>query len=153
MQKLATFLANRCQQLAFCVVLTLSLCQPTAVMAEQKRQLGDWDIHYIAFNSTFLTPQVARATNLSRNKNNAIINISVLDSKTQQAQEVRIGGIARNLLGQQRDLVFREIKDGDAIYYIAVMPFRNEEQFRFSLDIRQGDTRQQLNFDQKLYTE
>ncbi|MFM9458705.1 DUF4426 domain-containing protein, partial [Streptomyces europaeiscabiei] len=73
---------------------------------------------------------MARATNLSRNKNNAIINISVLDSQTQQAQQVQIGGIARNLLGQQRNLTFREIKDGDAIYYIAVMPFQNEEQYR-----------------------
>ncbi|MCB5225777.1 DUF4426 domain-containing protein [Alishewanella sp. 16-MA] len=123
------------------------------LQAEQKKQLGDWDIHYIAFNSTFLTPEVARAANLSRNKNNAIINISVLDTQTQQAQAVIISGIARNLLGQQRSLTFREIKDGAAIYYIAVMPFRNEEQFRFSLDIRQGNTRQQLNFEQKLYTE
>ena len=123
------------------------------LQAEQKKQLGDWDIHYIAFNSTFLTPEVARAANLSRNKNNAIINISVLDTQTQQAQAVFISGIARNLLGQQRSLTFREIKDGAAIYYIAVMPFRNEEQFRFSLDIRQGNTRQQLNFEQKLYTE
>ena len=121
--------------------------------AEQKQQLGDWDVHYIACNSTFLTPPVANAANLSRNKNNAIINISVLESQTQQAQAVQIGGIARNLLGQQRDLVFREVRDGDAIYYIAVMPFRNEEQFRFSLDIRQGNKRQQLNFEQKLYTE
>lgn len=130
-----------------------SLLLASHAYAEQKQQLGDWDVHYIAFNSTFLTPQIAKATNLSRNKNNAIINISVLESQTQQAQAVQIGGIARNLLGQQRDLVFREVKDGDAIYYIAVMPFRNEEQFRFSLDIRQGNKRQQLNFEQKLYTE
>lgn len=130
-----------------------SLLLASHAYAEQKQKLGDWDVHYIAFNSTFLTPQVAKATNLSRNKNNAIINISVLESQTQQAQAVQIGGIARNLLGQQRDLVFREVKDGDAIYYIAVMPFRNEEQYRFSLDIRQGNTRQQLNFEQKLYTE
>ena len=130
-----------------------SLLFASALQAEQKKQLGDWDIHYIAFNSTFLTPEVAKAANLSRNKNNAIINISVLDTQSQQAQEVIISGIARNLLGQQRSLTFREIKDGAAIYYIAVMPFRNEEQFRFSLDIRQGNARQQLNFDQKLYTE
>lgn len=134
-------------------LLLCSILFTTAANAEQKQQLGDWDIHYIAFNSTFLTPQVARATNLSRNKNNAIINISVLDSQTQQAQQVQIGGIVRNLLGQQRNLTFREIKDGDAIYYIAVMPFQNEEQYRFSLDIRQGSQRQQLNFEQKLYTE
>lgn len=134
-------------------MLLLSLFVTPSLFAEQKKQLGDWDIHYIAFNSTFLTPEVAKATNLNRNKNNAIINISVLDSNSQQAQQVHIGGIARNLMGQQQDLVFREIKDGDAIYYIAVMPFRNEQQFTFSLEIRQGVKRQQLNFSQKLYTE
>ncbi|OYW94908.1 MAG: hypothetical protein B7Z18_04285 [Alishewanella sp. 32-51-5] len=134
-------------------VMILAVFLMQAAQAEQKKTLGNWDIHYIAFNSTFLTPDVARAANLSRNKTNAIINISVLDSQSQQAQQVVISGIARNLLGQQRELTFREIKDGDAIYYIAVMPFRNEEQFRFSLDIRQGNQRQQLSFDQKLYTE
>lgn len=141
------------KQAYFCLLLLCTLLFSSLLQAEQKQQLGDWDVHYIAFNSTFLTPQVAQAANLSRNKNNAIINISVLDSQTQQAQQVKIGGIARNLLGQQRDLVFREVKDGAAIYYIAVMPFRNEEQLRFSLDIRQGTKRQQLNFEQKLYTE
>jgi hypothetical protein len=134
------------------VLLFALLLTPNA-QAEQKKQLGNWDVHYIAFNSTFLTPEVARAANLSRNKSNAIINISVLDRQSQQAQQVVISGIARNLLGQQRELTFREVKDGEAIYYIAVMPFRNEEQFRFSLDIRQGNQRQQLNFEQKLYTE
>lgn len=144
---------NTAAKIASWGLLLCGLLLSVMANAEQKQQLGDWDVHYIAFNSTFLTPQVAKAANLSRNKNNAIINISVLDSQTQQAQQVQIGGIARNLLGQQRDLVFREVKDGEAIYYIAVMPFRNEEQLRFSLDIRQGTKRQQLNFEQKLYTE
>lgn len=144
---------QRAPQWLLYLVMLSSLLFVSSLHAEQKKQLGDWDIHYIAFNSTFLTPEVARAANLSRNKNNAIINISVLDTASQQAQEVIISGIARNLLGQQRNLTFREIKDGAAIYYIAVMPFRNEEQFRFSLDIRQGNKRQQLNFEQKLYTE
>ncbi|WP_333607616.1 DUF4426 domain-containing protein [Arsukibacterium sp.] len=121
--------------------------------AEQKKQLGDWDIHYIAFNSTFLTPDIARSYNLSRSGKQAVINISVLDKNTQQAQAVNIGGIARNLLGQQRPLTFSEIKDGDAIYYIAVLPFSNEDFFRFSLDIVQGNKRQQLNFEQTFYTE
>ena len=62
------------------LLISLSLIQP--VVAEQKKTLGNWDIHYIAFNSTFLTPDVARAANLSRNKTNAIINISVLDKST-----------------------------------------------------------------------
>lgn len=144
---------NTAAKIACWGLLLCGLLLSAMANAEQKQQLGDWDVHYIAFNSTFLTPQVAKAANLSRNKNNAIINISVLDSQTQQAQQVQIGGIARNLLGQQRDLVFREVKDGEAIYYIAVMPFRNKEQLRFSLDIRQGTKRQQLNFEQKLYTE
>lgn len=122
-------------------------------LAEQKKQLGDWDIHYIAFNSTFLTPDIARSYNLNRSSTQAIINISVLDKNTQQAQAVNIGGIARNLLGQQRQLTFREIKDGEAIYYIAVLPFRNEDMFRFSMDIVQGNNRQQLNFEQTFYTE
>ena len=36
--------------------LLLALLLTPNAQAEQKKQLGNWDVHYIAFNSTFLTP-------------------------------------------------------------------------------------------------
>ncbi|WJG08669.1 DUF4426 domain-containing protein [Aliiglaciecola sp. LCG003] len=119
--------------------------------AEQKKVLGDWDVHYIAFASTILTPAIAKQNNIRRSPNNTIINISVLDRKTQKAQKVNIQGSARNLLGRGIELEFFQVIEGDAIYYLAVMPFDDEEHYRFKIDLSQGKKNQQLIFEQKLY--
>ena len=40
-----------------------------------------------------------------------------------------------NLLGQTRDLQLREIREGDAIYYIGEFPIVDRETIRFSLQV------------------
>lgn len=121
--------------------------------AEIKKTLGDWDVHYIALNSTFLSPQVARANNILRSGKNALINISVLDKRTKQAQEVEMTGTARNLLGNNRTLDFTMVKEGEAIYYLAQVPFDHKEVLRFEIDIKQGKVTQNLKFQQTMYAE
>jgi len=49
-------------------------------LAEQKIVKGSWDIHYIAFPSSFLQPEVAKEYGLLRSKYQAVVNISVLDN-------------------------------------------------------------------------
>ena len=121
--------------------------------AEQMRQLGEWDVHYMVVNTPFLTPEVAASYGIVRSKFNALVNISVLDTKTQQAQRVSITGSATNLLGNARSLTFKKVEEGDAIYYLAVVPFRDQETFRFNIDIQRGNTQQTLKFQQKMYVD
>ena len=77
--------------------------------AEQMQKLGNWDVHYIVMPTTMLDPQVASQYQLSRSKNYQLLNISVLDHQSQQAQAVQISGQAVNLAGQQQTLTFREV--------------------------------------------
>ena len=119
--------------------------------AEQKKTLGDWDVHYMAVESTFLTPQVAKAYGIIRSKNNILINISVLDKSTKKAQSVAVTGNARNLLGTEKELSFKEVVDGDAIYYLAVMSIRDEEHYRFNIRLQHANVQQTLKFEQKVY--
>ncbi len=121
--------------------------------AEMKKTLGDWDVHYIAFTSTFLTPEIARANNLLRSGKSAVVNISVLNNRSQEAQEVDISGTARNLLGTNKPLTFTQVNEGKAIYYLASVPFSNKEVLRFDIDIKQGRTSQNLKFQQTMYVE
>jgi len=121
--------------------------------AEQMKKLGDWDVHYIALGTTFLTPEVARAYGIQRSRYNGLINISVLNSQSKQAQSVAMTGTAKNLLGVVKDLSFKEVKEGDAIYSLAVLPFRNEEQYQININIRHGNELQKLNFKHKFYAE
>lgn len=132
---------------------TLLLMLSAPLHAEQKQTLGPWDVHYLAFNATFLTPEVARSYGIERSRFTAIVNISVLDQQDQAAQQVTVEGNARNLLGQVRQLSFKRVQDGDAIYYFAPLTIRNEDLWRFQINIRQGNEQQQLRFEQTFYVD
>jgi hypothetical protein len=121
--------------------------------AEQKVSLGNWDVHYIAFNTTFLTPEIAKSYGIVRSKYNGLINISVLDKQSQVAQDVLLSGDARNLLGVVKKLSFKQVREGDAIYYLAVLPFSDQEHYRINLEINDGKTQQKLKFEHKFYAE
>jgi hypothetical protein len=135
---------------ATCVAL---LGMTGSVQAELKKTLGDWDVHYIALTTTFLTPEIARANNIVRSSKNALINISVLDKQSKEAQVVEISGSARNLLGTNKPLTFTQVNEGDAIYYLASVQFAHKEVLRFSIDIKQGRSSQTLQFQQTMYVE
>ncbi len=135
------------------IALLLSLTVSVSAFAEQKKQLGNWDVHYIAFPSPILTPAVAQQYQLQRSKYNAIINISVLDKATQQAQKVAISGSAKDLQSRLRTLEFTEVIEGDAVYYLAQLPFHHEQRFNFTINIISGNQTQQLKFDQIFYVD
>lgn len=114
-------------------ILTLCLALPAA--AERKQSFGSLDVHYSIFNSSFLQPQVAAANGLVRGPKQGVVNIALLDAG--KAREANVSGNVRNLLGQSRALEFKQIREAEAVYYIA--------QFRF-------DSREVLHFDFKVQT-
>lgn len=135
------------------LLLSITLLISATASAEQMQKLGDWDVHYIAFPSTFLTADVASEYDIDRSKYLGIINISVLDSDSLKAQSVKMTVTARNLLGNIRELDVREIREQDAIYYIAEVPHRNEETYRIKVTLSSGNQTQVLKFQQKFYVD
>lgn len=135
------------------ILLGTTLMLACPVQAEQKEVLGDWDVHYMVVESTFLTPDIAKAYGIVRSRYNALINISVLNKSTKKAQSVGIEGTATNLLGNAKSLAFKEVQEGNAIYYLAVFSFRNEEQYRFNIKLNSGTDKQTLRFERKMYVE
>ena len=134
------------------LIVSLLLVSATA-SAEQKKELGQWEVHYIVFPTTFLTPEIAKANGLIRSKYNALVNISVLDKTTKVPQRIDISGTARNLIGTTKPLNFKRVIDGEAIYYLATMSFEDQERYRFTIKMNQGNNNQTLKFEQKLYKE
>ncbi|MHB0765617.1 DUF4426 domain-containing protein [Stutzerimonas sp. NM35] len=113
-------------------LLTLLLAMPA--WAERKHSFGEYDIHYIAFNSGFLQPEIAAAAGLVRSKTQGVVNVSVL--KAGKPSAALVSGTVKNLLGQDRPLTFRQLKEGeDAIYYLAQFPF-DAETLRFALTVQ-----------------
>ncbi|MCL1141536.1 DUF4426 domain-containing protein [Shewanella gaetbuli] len=138
-------------------LLTLTLLLVTTqVHAEQKQQVGHYEIHYMALNSTFITPEVAKNYGIDRSSYNGIVNITVLD--TNQAGNppvaVEITGIANNLLDAKKTLNFKEIREGNAIYYIAQVPYRDDQLVNFNIGIKRGNKlNTSLKFKQKFYVD
>ncbi|MGL6516121.1 DUF4426 domain-containing protein [Aeromonas caviae] len=130
----------------------LALLMTLPLRAEQMQELGPWKVHYSAFNSSFLTPEVARTYGLERSRYNGIVNIAV-QNKQGVAQAVGISGEARNLTGTLRTLNFQEVKEGNAIYYLAVLPYRNEDTYQFTLKIIGEGQQQTLTFQQTFYVD
>lgn len=138
------------------LILALSsfVTSADSVQGGQYKELGPWQVHYIAFPSTFIQPNIAKAYGLERSNYKGIINISVLaNKKGTPAQKAKLTGEAKNLLGSKQTLEFKEVVDGDAIYYLAQVDFRNEEIYRFKININQGNNFQVLNFQQKFYVD
>ena len=136
------------------LLITLAVAWAMPAGAEQMQQKGPYQIHYQALPSTFLTPQVARQYQLTRSNSLGLVNIAVLDSRKPGTPGIKatVTGTARNLLGNSLTLNFREIKDGPAVYYIASVPFRNEEQFQFQLTITAANGEHYpLTFSHKFY--
>ena len=113
-------------------LLTLLLALPA--WAERKHSFGEYDVHYIAFNSGFLQPDIAAAAGLVRSKTQGVLNISVL--KAGKPSVALVSGTVKNLLGQERPLTFKQLKEGDeALYYLAQFPF-DAETLRFALTVQ-----------------
>ena len=137
------------------LTITFSLLALTNASAENMKKLGTMNVHYMAIGSTFFTPEIAKAYGITRSRYNGLINISVLDNSKagNPAKTVSISGQAKNNLGQFKDLEFQEVKEGDAIYYLAQVNYNNEETLHFTLAINDGKTQQTLKFSQKFYVD
>jgi hypothetical protein len=118
-------------------LLFIALCLSLPALAERKQSFGDLDVHYSAFNSGFLQPEIAAAAGLSRSKKQGVVNISVL--KAGKASSASVEGQVRNLLGQSHALRFKEINEGEAIYYLAQFPFEEREVLRFTINVKASD--------------
>ncbi|WP_285164714.1 DUF4426 domain-containing protein [Shewanella goraebulensis] len=138
------------------LVVGLSFGLTSTAQAEQKQQVGNFDIHYMALSSTFITPSIAKTYGIERSNYNGIVNIAVLDTSKEGNPPVaiEISGVANNLLDARITLDFKEIREGKAIYYIAQVPYRDDQEINFNIAVKHGNQlNTSLKFKQKFYVE
>ncbi|MEZ8186009.1 MULTISPECIES: DUF4426 domain-containing protein [unclassified Shewanella] len=132
------------------------MAMTSTAQAEQKQQVGNFDIHYMALNSTFITPEIAKTYGIERSSYNGLVNITVLNTSQDghPAVPVEISGIANNLLDARITLDFKEIREGNSIYYIAEVPYRDDQEVNFTITIKYGkQLNTSLKFKQKFYVD
>jgi hypothetical protein len=140
------------KQIYQCLFAALLLSFSFSSFAEQSQHFNNLEVHYIALPSTFLKADIAKYYGIKRSKYTGFINISILDKDADsKAISAQIVGSGRNLMGQIENLDFKEIKEADAIYYIAVYPFTNEEVVDFTISIEAQNTTNTLKFQHKFY--
>lgn len=138
---------------------TVTLAFSTLVQAEQKMVFGDYEIHYMGLTSSFLTPEVTAAYNIERSRSVGFLNISILHNEKGEPMPVpvtgKVTGTIKNLVGQARELSFKEIREQDSVYYISTFKFDNEDMYSFDLKVTpEGQKRTyDVKFSQRFYHE
>ncbi|HEY9199612.1 MAG TPA: DUF4426 domain-containing protein [Gammaproteobacteria bacterium] len=125
----------------FLQLLSLAcLCLAAAtVRAENSQDFGDYVVHFNALTTDLLSPKVASEYNIKRSGNHGMLNVVVLRKvlgATGQPVTATVSGTASNLTGQQRTLELREIREPNAIYYIADFGVDHEDTLTFKLNVR-----------------
>ena len=141
MGRLALFLLTAC--------LSVTAMAAEAIKSERQETFGDVTVHYNTFNSTYLTPDIAKAAELVRSKNQGVINVSVIkDGKPLVAS---VTGSVKDLTSQSVPLNFKQITEQGAIYYIAQYPVDQQEIRTFEIKVQNGDKINTINFNQELF--
>ena len=117
------------------LILLFTLSGPA--QAEQYRQFGDYRIHYSAFKSDLISPEVAKAHGLTRSRYRATINITVQKKSGENGYvpvSAKVEGTARDIHSRIRNLDMQEVREGNVIYYLAEFPIIDKQ--RLTFDIR-----------------
>lgn len=125
----------------------------SAAHAERMQRLGGYEVHYSLIPTLMLNPTVASGYGISRGRDRALLNVSVIDPDRGPVRAT-LDGTAKDLLGLVRALEFREVTEGEAVYYLATLRHDDQEVLRIAVDIQTPDGQtQRLEFQQKMYWE
>jgi hypothetical protein len=134
------------------------LVSSSITFADQSKDFGDYTIHYSAFTTDVLSPEVASIYNITRSKNRAMLTISVLKKVMETSVKpvkAAIEATATNLSAQLKTIDMRELSDQGAIYYIAELPVAHRETLKFNISVTPNGEQHnyRFSFDQQFFTE
>lgn len=129
---------------------------PTAEPAgETMKDIGDFVVHFSAQSTDQLQPEVARAYNIVRSKNRAMLNVSVLRESDNVPVPADVTVKTVNLTGQLKNVTMRRIDEQEAIYYIGETPVANRETLIFDITVQPegADSPADVRFKRQFYTD
>lgn len=110
---------------------------PSEPATSSSRDFGSYVLYFNAIRTDSLTPEIATTYGIVRSANRALVNISMVQ-KVEGSTGIPVAGKvtaeAVNLNGQFKDLAVREIREGQAIYYIGDVDVANDETLVFTVN-------------------
>lgn len=112
-------------------------------------------VHYTVFNTTFLSPEVAKAYGITRGEDKFLVNVSVIRKGEQGDKPMRaeVSGTTSDLI-HRTPLQFREVIEQDALYYIADFETDGDEErrdFRLQVGVEGRSQTYDIQFNKQLY--
>ena len=129
---------------------------PTAEPAgETMKDIGDHVLHFSAQATDELSPEVARAYNIVRSKNRAMLTVSVVRESDNASVPADVSVKTVNLTGQLKNVAMRKIEEQDAIYYIGETPVAHRETLIFDIAVTPEGAagRSEVRFKREFYTD
>ncbi|SMF61035.1 protein of unknown function [Alteromonadaceae bacterium Bs31] len=140
---------------SFLLILAISPLGLAEISPQGSIAKGDYEVHYSLFPSTFIKPEIAAAYKLKRSKYETLLNISVTPKGEYGGLEAGLSGTTTNMLQQQKQLKFIEIKEENVVYYLAPVRISGEEIIKFSVDVnvKEASAPFTIKFSSKLYSD
>ena len=135
----------------------LLILLPITGMAMNSQDFGEHVVHFNALVTSTLPPSVTKQYGIKRSQNRAMLNITVLKKTlgmTGEPVPATVKASAVNLTGQRKNFSLREIREGNAIYYIAEFPVANKETLDFDIQVQpEGQaSKYDVRFRRQFYT-
>lgn len=139
----------------FSSLICAALLVAPAAHAEQFVTSGQYQAHYSAFRADFITPEVARANDITRSTQRGLVNITVLKRQADNSYapaEATVVMTVENLIGQKQAIVPRAIREPGALYYLGDFDISGTDTYRFAVTIKPADGGREfsLRFNQEL---
>lgn len=120
--------------------------------------IGDYVVHFSAQSTDQLPPEVARAYNIVRSKNRAMLNVSIIRESDNMPVGAAVTVKTVNLTGQLKTVTMRRIEEpGDvvAIYFIGETPVANRETLVFDISVQPDgeSSSSEVRFKRQFYTD
>lgn len=126
--------------------------------AATSADIGDYIVHFNAQSTDQLRQDVARAYNIVRSKNRAMLSVSIIRKTDNASVAGTVTVKATNLTGQLKNVTMRKIEEPgetSAIYFIGETAIANLETLLFDISVSpEGDNRRfDVRFTRQFYVD
>lgn len=123
----------------FGLLISFVACaQPTPELVTDQ-VFGDYRVVFSAFNSSFVQPDVASQYNITRGRNRGLVNIVLVEGDNTVGRAALVEGSATDLMSRRQTLEFFEVREGDAVYYLAPFTFSQKDPLTFNINVRAAE--------------
>ena len=118
--------------------------------------IGNHVVHFSAQTTDQLPREVARAYQIQRSPERAMLNVSVIRKSDNAPVSASVTVKTRNLTQQLKNVEMRQINEQDAIYYIGETKVANRETLIFEITVTPEGEKQPsevIRFQRQFYTD